>query len=228
MKTITTLLAVGFAIVAFAPIVTPSAKAELVLDNTQQLLAGSSQLRVGRLAAQGFTTTSGPWQLNSVTLHVSGTGGSDFSVSLYGNSGSNTPGALIDALSGNASPGTQDWFTYLPSSTLTLDGLTTYWIVAMGASGARYNVFRAGWNWQPEIWTPHPGLFSSDGGSTWVNIGEGGSVGAFAISIDATSDPSAVPEPGQVAASLLLLGGIGGYVFLKRRKAAKSAAPVPA
>ena len=34
---------------------------------------------------------------------------------------------------------------------------------------------------------------------------------------------SAVPEPGQVAASLLLLGGIGGYVFLKRRKAAKPA-----
>lgn len=35
--------------------------------------------------------------------------------------------------------------------------------------------------------------------------------------------PSSVPEPGQVAASLLLLSGIGGYVFLKRRKAAKSA-----
>jgi hypothetical protein len=34
---------------------------------------------------------------------------------------------------------------------------------------------------------------------------------------------NAVPEPGQVAASLLLLGGIGGYVFLKRRKAAKVA-----
>jgi hypothetical protein len=32
-----------------------------------------------------------------------------------------------------------------------------------------------------------------------------------------------VPEPGQVAASLLLLGGIGGYVLLKRRRAAKPA-----
>ena len=40
---------------------------------------------------------------------------------------------------------------------------------------------------------------------------------------------AAVPEPGQVAASLLLLGGIGGYVFLKRRKAAKPAvAPIAA
>jgi hypothetical protein len=34
---------------------------------------------------------------------------------------------------------------------------------------------------------------------------------------------AAVPEPGQVAASLLLLAGIGGYVFVKRRKAAKPA-----
>ena len=40
---------------------------------------------------------------------------------------------------------------------------------------------------------------------------------------------AAVPEPGQVAASLLLLAGIGGYVFVKRRKAAKPAvAPIAA
>ena len=40
--------------------------------------------------------------------------------------------------------------------------------------------------------------------------------------------PSPVPEPGQVAASLLLLSGIGGYVFLKRRRAAKAVLPVVA
>ena len=40
--------------------------------------------------------------------------------------------------------------------------------------------------------------------------------------------PSGVPEPGQVAASLLLLAGVGGYVFVKRRKAAKMATPVAA
>jgi hypothetical protein len=36
--------------------------------------------------------------------------------------------------------------------------------------------------------------------------------------------PSPVPEPGQVAASLLLLGGIGGYVFIKRRRKPATAA----
>ena len=35
-----------------------------------------------------------------------------------------------------------------------------------------------------------------------------------------TTGSAAVPEPGQVAASLLLLAGIGGYVFIKRRRAA--------
>ena len=33
-----------------------------------------------------------------------------------------------------------------------------------------------------------------------------------------------VPEPGQVAASLVLLAGIGGYVAMKRRRAMKTAA----
>lgn len=39
----------------------------------------------------------------------------------------------------------------------------------------------------------------------------------------ASVDPSPVPEPGQVAASILLLAGIGGYVWMKRRKTAKPA-----
>ncbi len=40
---------------------------------------------------------------------------------------------------------------------------------------------------------------------------------------DIAPSSSAIPEPRQVAASLLLLAGIGGYVFLKRRKTAKPA-----
>jgi hypothetical protein len=48
------------------------------------------------------------------------------------------------------------------------------------------------------------------------------------IGVTSASAPSAVPEPGQVAASLLLLSGIGGYVFVKRRKAAQAATPAAA
>ncbi len=50
--------------------------------------------------------------------------------------------------------------------------------------------------------------------------------GAGAVTLDGAT--AAVPEPGQVAASLMLLGGIGGYVFLKRYKAAKAAVPAVA
>ena len=43
------------------------------------------------------------------------------------------------------------------------------------------------------------------------------------VKLDDAFASAAVPEPGQVAASLLLLAGIGGYVAIKRRKTAKSA-----
>jgi len=39
-----------------------------------------------------------------------------------------------------------------------------------------------------------------------------------------SAGPTAVPEPGQVAASLVLLAGIGGYVWMKRRKTGKASA----
>lgn len=50
----------------------------------------------------------------------------------------------------------------------------------------------------------------------------GQSVTTLGYALEPYTDPTAVPEPGQVAASLLLLGGIGGYAFVKRRKAAKA------
>jgi len=69
-------------------------------------------------------------------------------------------------------------------------------------------------------------------GSLRIRLSSGNTLTRFAGAIDnmafwdSEPTPSTVPEPGQVAASLLLLGGIGGYVFLKRRKAAKVAAAV--
>lgn len=61
------------------------------------------------------------------------------------------------------------------------------------------------------------------GGNIIASVGASQAVSLEAIVLEEYT--AAVPEPGQVAASLLLLGGIGGYVFLKRRKAAKTAAP---
>jgi hypothetical protein len=68
-------------------------------------------------------------------------------------------------------------------------------------------------------------LYQLLAGSDTVYMGSYGADRQLASLGGGGGDPAAVPEPGQVAASLLLLGGIGGYVFLKRRKVAKAAAP---
>ena len=64
-------------------------------------------------------------------------------------------------------------------------------------------------------------------GSLRIRLASGNTMSRFVGAIDNMafwdSVPTAVPEPGQVAASLVLIAGIGGYVFLRRRKAAKAA-----
>ena len=69
------------------------------------------------------------------------------------------------------------------------------------------------------------GVFSS---LSWSVSSPEGSFYNIGVTSAAAPGSAAVPEPGQVAASLLLLGGIGGYVFLKRRKAAQSTEPAVA
>ena len=62
-------------------------------------------------------------------------------------------------------------------------------------------------------------------GTNWAYavIDERGFSTGVLVAQSTFSAAAAVPEPGQVAASLLLLAGIVAYVWTKRRKAAKSA-----
>ena len=64
-------------------------------------------------------------------------------------------------------------------------------------------------------------------GRVFYSAWAGNELGPFAttpwVKLEGDAASAAVPEPGQVAASLLLLCGIGGYVFVKRRRAAKPA-----
>jgi hypothetical protein len=76
-----------------------------------------------------------------------------------------------------------------------------------GAAGYNYGYLEVTWASATQTFTILGGAYESD-----YNVG-----------ITASAISAAVPEPGQVAASLLLLSGIGGYIFLKRRKAAKLA-----
>jgi hypothetical protein len=69
-------------------------------------------------------------------------------------------------------------------------------------------------------------LYGDDNtGSGTVNLNDSNLFSPTSLTLRYTysTGPVPIPEPGQVAASLLLLGGIGAYVFLKRRK--KAATP---
>ncbi len=64
-------------------------------------------------------------------------------------------------------------------------------------------------------------------GSGTVNLNDSNLLSPTTLTLRYTYTPSGpvpVPEPGQVAASLLLLGGIGAYVFIKRRRKSAAAA----
>jgi autotransporter-associated beta strand protein len=106
------------------------------------------------------------------------------------------------------------------------------WLIASAAGGINLDGTTLASN------TNYSSLFNINTGPT---NGAGGWSGALpsgfqvltlgdsnALYLQAVASSAAVPEPGQVAASLLLLAGIGGYVWLKRRKAAKAAAPAVA
>jgi hypothetical protein len=72
------------------------------------------------------------------------------------------------------------------------------------------------------------GIFNALGSASGSNVSPNYSALAAPTSVTVqytyTVAPAPVPEPGQVAASLLLLGGIGAYVFIKRRKKSAPAA----
>jgi hypothetical protein len=67
-------------------------------------------------------------------------------------------------------------------------------------------------------------LLPSDGTGGNVVLPGFGIMGTWGIvnPVDAPSDVAAVPEPSQVAASMLLVAGIAGFVIVKRRKEASS------
>jgi len=234
MKSKTTLhrfiLVPAFAIAAFAFISAPTVKAELVLDTTgslslfDQTFAGNNTW-----VAQGFTTSAGLWDLNSVTLVVENVFGSvNFNVAIYGDSVSNTPGSLIATLSGNPSPaaGAAGNYTYSPVGTLSLTGSTSYWIVAstVPEDGGGYYVYQTSFGSTPVgVWSiPSDGNASSfDGGINWEKAGEAPPNWAF--SINATPASAPIPEPGTWAAAALLVGGAAFMRWRRGRPAVEAA-----
>jgi autotransporter-associated beta strand protein len=152
---------------------------------------------------QSVQTAAGTdWDFMDITgtLTLSGLSiGNEFNLNLT---------SLVDTLSTGEIP---DWDPNVGST----------WLIASAAGGIYVNAGLIGANQN------YSSLFNIN------TAGWTGSlpIGGFqVITLGSTTDlylqavaSAAVPEPGQVAASLLLLAGIGGYVWLRRRRAAKAA-----
>lgn len=211
-------LALGFASMT-------SVKAELVLDNTP---GGEESFFTGfgaEAVAQGFLTSAGSWTLDSVLLDAESFFGSgSFAVSIYSDV-SSQPGSLIATLSGSA-PTTRQLYTYTPTSTLTLNGLTRYWITTLpvGSGEFLYSVY--GTTGTPTgSWQVPAGsaLMTLDSGSSWFNDSETAGFN-FAFQINATSASAPIPEPGTWAAAALLAGAAAFLRWRKRREAVDAGA----
>lgn len=178
----------------------------VIVDNTAEPVHVTSPVAVNFSSweANKFTTDANTYSLQSITLNLDDaldTSGA-FVVELHSDN-SGTPGSFIAALSGSVNPATAGLYTYTPSSTVTLNPNTPYWVVAMVSSG------NGDYGWH----------FTS---STSQAPGAVGTVGGFSESLDQgaswsaedTSFPSefkvvgVVPEPSTYAAvfGLVALG----------------------
>ena len=224
MKKITATLSLAVAILATAS--TPSLRAAILLDNTSLGVDPGSGFVLGDPVWQGLSITTGgqAQTIRSITLapvYNYGSSFTDITVDLF--SGAAGEGALLasDTFLNVAINGTPSVYTWTLTDNYLLGANSSYLFKISGSladagiagpNDSNVSTGTSGWTYNGRY------LYSTYSSSV---MGPFPSTPYILLSDEAGS--AAVPEPGQVAASLLLLAGIGGYVFLKRRKSAKTA-----
>ncbi len=118
--------------------------------------------------AQSFIVgnTALPLSLAELNMHATDTGGGNFFLRLYDNTGANLPGSVLETLAGTADPFNAGIYSYTGSTLLTANA--TYWIVAgVSAGSANYK-----WNFElpsmVEEGSTVGSTFSFNQGATWV------------------------------------------------------------
>ena len=233
MKKIPTLLFSAVALLSTA--VSPSLHAATLLDNTSVPLAYSYGIGWSTWLGLSFSTGSQVNTIRSLTLapfSIGGTQTGSITAELFAADGDYKPtglalasetflGVLFGADNGNVAAEWMESFT----NTFTLNANSSYVLKLSNSVGADAYLGSSSPSDGP-LSTGTSGLTYN--GLVFYSDGAGAALGPFAttpwVKVDDAYASAAIPEPGQVAASLLLLASIGGYVFLKRRTAAKVAA----
>jgi hypothetical protein len=204
----------------------------ITIDNLASSTGGNSAVNgpLGPLetwTAIRFTTGTGTWQLNSLTARFAdqSNGGAGLTpdglkIEVRSDAGANPGGTLLGSLTSTTNIGLEANYSFSPTASISLAGLTNYWLVAkptdtnslygwiVTASGADNG--QSGWSLADNL------LGTADSGTSWFSS----PLPAVPIlSIDATLTSAAVPEPASVA--ILGLSFLGFSIRRRLRHSAK-------
>jgi hypothetical protein len=193
------------------------ASAVTLVENLSQTNGGEITVNNLQWLGSSFTTGSGSYNLESVTLLFRQNIAGDLFVRLYGNN-SGVPGTLITTFTNPGSISSSfanNTFTLATSQALTAS--TTYWLVSGVSSSGNF-----GWRFTfSDSETGLPGwtigggnVSSTNQGGTWNSSPTSG---PFQFSVNGTEQSQSIPEPSSLVA-LLGLGGLGLVSRLKKRK----------
>ena len=196
------------------------ASAVTLVENLSQTNDNGATVNVTAWTGSSFTTGSGSYNLESVTLLFKENTAdlNNLFVRLYGNN-SGVPGTLITTFTNPASITTSlanNTFTLTTPQALTAN--TTYWLISGILSGSgNYSWGYTFSNSETGLpgWTIGAGyIVSNNQGGTWNSFPTDG---PYQFSVNGTEQSQSIPEPSSVVA-LLGLGGLGLVSRLKKRK----------
>ena len=196
------------------------ASAVTLVENLTQPTNGSDGINFSNWRGSSFTTGSGSYNLESVTLLFQEDTAdlNNLFVRLYGNN-SGVPGTLITTFTNPASITTSvanNTFTLTTPQALTAN--TTYWLISgVSSSNGDYSWSYTSSDSETGLpgWTIGGGYVVSDNqGGTWSSIPDGG---PFQFSVNGTEQSQSIPEPSSLVA-LLGLGGLRLVSSLTKRK----------
>lgn len=221
-----------FALSILQSMLLPStSEAGIMIDNLGQSTSGFSAVTGPLGAAESwaairFTTGTGAWQFNSLTARFAdqsngntGLNPDGLQIEVRSDAGVNPGGTLLGTLTSTTNIAGQSNYSFSPTASISLNGLTNYWLVAKPTDTSSLY----GWvmtdsgtdNGQSSWSLADDYIGTANSGTNWTAPLP---LVPF-LSIDATLISTAVPEPSSVA--IISLSFLGFSICRRLRNSAK-------